>query len=91
MDVDDLVSEERHDPAGREREGPEVIGGLIGKGRMADGEAEDDPPLDGLEGHVLARDRLSVGRVEELVRVGDQRKHLKFMLDDNFKIFILIL
>ena len=84
MDVDDLVAEEWDDPAGREREDPQVIGGLIGQGRMADGEAEDDPPLDRLEGHVLARDRLSVGRVQELVRVGDQGEHLEEMLEDYF-------
>ncbi len=48
VDVDDLVAEERHDPAGREREGPQVVGGLIGQCRMTDCEPEDDPSLDRL-------------------------------------------
>ena len=55
VDVDDLVSEEHHDPAGLEGQPPQLVGGSPSlQSRVADGEPEHDPVLDGGQGQVSA-------------------------------------
>ena len=55
VDVDDLVSEQHHDPARLEGQPPQLIGGAALEGGVAHSEPEHDPVLDGGQGQVSAR------------------------------------